>query len=251
MSSSNSENSRSRAEVEHINRLEAIVRRGLDADLDVGNALAEINDSWLYRATHETFEAYLRDRWGMSASRGDELIQAAEAGTPTARIDSPAPPMPSHAHPLAPVRPEGTDGLASVWEQARQEFGGDDVIAVEIHLTVHKREPLPQLELNPWLNPQGPDKLEGGDLLPRLRWLMTESSGTIAYIAHKLETHASELDEDACNQLRDDALVLDEDLATLKALLRGPVDWDAAHGRLIAGEVPPFEDDADEDDEDH
>jgi hypothetical protein len=251
MSSSNSENSRSRAEVEHLSRLEAIVRGGLDADIEVGNALAEINDTWLYRATHQTFEAYLRDRWGMSASRGDELIEAAEAARPSsADIDGPAQPLPSHAHSPAPARPDPTDGLATVWEQARREFDGDDVIAVDIHLTVHKREQLPQLKPNPWPSSQGSDMLESGDLLPRLRWLMTESSGTIAYIAHKVETRASELDDDARDRLRDDVLVLDEDLATLKALLLAPVDWDTAHGRLIAGEIPPFEDDFDEDDED-
>ena len=36
----------------------------------------------------------------------------------------------------------------------------------------------------------------------------------------------------------------------LEELLVAPVDWDAAYERLIAGEVPPFEDERDEDDED-
>jgi hypothetical protein len=92
--------------------------------------------------------------------------------------------------------------------------------------------------------------LEDGELLRRLRRLMTESSGTIANIAHQLETRAAELDDDACDQLRDDVLVLEEDIATLKGQLVAPVDWDAEHERLIAGELPSFEDDFDEDDED-
>ena len=78
---------------------------------------------------------------------------------------------------------------------------------------------------------------------------MTESSGTLAYIAHQLETRAGELDDDACEQLRDDVLTLEDDIATLKALLLTPVDWDAEHRRMIAGELPPFEDDFDEDDD--
>jgi hypothetical protein len=78
---------------------------------------------------------------------------------------------------------------------------------------------------------------------------MAEASGTIANIAHQLETDASKLDEYASEQLLDDVLVLDEDLAVLKALLPVPVDWDAAHGRLIAGELEPFEDESDEEDE--
>jgi hypothetical protein len=249
MSSPNSDNSRSRAEVEHLNRLEAIVQRGLDTDLEVGNALAEINDTWLYRATHPTFEGYLHDRWGISRTRGDQLIQAAEAACqPPAGVDSPAPATGSAPRPLEPVHRDGSDGLASVWEQVRREFGGDDVTAVDIYLTIHKRKQPLQLQPDPSPNPQRSAELEAGELLRRLRRLMTESSGTVANIAHQLETRAAELDDDACDQLRDDVLVLEEDIAMLKGLL-ARVDWDAAHERLIAGEVPPFEDDDDEDED--
>jgi hypothetical protein len=249
MSIPNPENRRSRAEVEHLDKLEAIVRRGLETDLDVGNALAEIRDTWLYRATHETFEAYLRDRWGMSRPRAYQLIQAAEAAIPpSAGVDGSVPASRSQARPPALARRDDADGFAVVWEKARQEFGGDDVTAVDIHLTVHKRQQ-PQLPPPGWPNLQRPVGLEDGDLLRRLRWLMSESSGTLAYIAHQLETRDAELDEDACEQLRDDVLVLEDDMAVLKALLLAPVDWDAEHGRLIAGELSPFQDDCDEDDE--
>jgi hypothetical protein len=251
MSSPNSDNRRSRADLEHLIKLEAIVRRGLQTDLEVGNALAEISDTWLYRATHQTFEAYLRDRWGMSPARGAHLVQAAErAVPPSAGVAIPAPGTGSEARPLTPARRDGSDGLANVWERARREFGADDVTAVEIHLTVHKRQPAPRRQADVWPNPAPPAELEAGELLRRLRGLMTESSGTIANIAHQLETRAPELDDDAWDQLRDDVLVLDEDIATLKALLVAPVDWDAEHERLIAGEVPPFDDGSDEDDED-
>jgi hypothetical protein len=249
MSSPDPDNRRSSAEVEHLSKLEAIVRRGLDTDLEVGNALAEIRDTWLYRATHETFEAYLRDRWRMSGPRAYQLIQAAEAAIVSSdAVDDPAPATRSQARTPA-VRRDGSDGLAIVWEQARQEFGDDDVTAVDIHLTVHRREqPSPQTPYG-WPNPPDPAKLDAGTLLRRLRWLMAESSGTIAYIAHQLERHASELDDDACEQLREDVLVLDDDLESLKALLLASVDWDVEHGRLIAGDVPPLEDDPDQADD--
>jgi hypothetical protein len=251
MSSSNYENSRSSAEVEHLTMLEAIVRRGLDADLEVGNALAEINDTWLYRATHDTFDAYVRDRWGMSPTLAHELIQAAEAAAPPSTVvDSAAPAMRSQAGPLAPVRRDGTDRLAKVWEKARHEFGGDDVSAVEIHLTIHKRQQPPAPKPNPWPSHQAPNQSMADEPLRRLRWLMAEASGTIANIAHQLETHASKLDDYAREQLLDDVLVLDEDLDVLRGLLPATVDWDAAHGRLIAGEIPPFDDESDDEDED-
>jgi hypothetical protein len=125
------------------------------------------------------------------------------------------------------------------------------VTAVDIHLTVHQRQQPTRLKPDAWPTPQPRAELEAGDLLRRLRWLMTESSGTLANIAHQLETRAAELDDDACDQLREDVLILDEDIATLKALLIAPVDWDVEHERLIAGELPPFEDDFDEDDDNH
>jgi hypothetical protein len=249
MSSPDFDNRRSSAEVEHLSKLEAIVRRGLDNDLEVGNALAEIRDTWLYRATHETFEAYLRDRWRMTGPRGYQLIQAAESAiAASAGVDDPAPAVRSQGRTPA-VRRDGADGLGIVWEQARQEFGDDDVTAVDIHLTVHRRQQPPPPTPYGWPTPPDPAKLEAGALLRRLRWLMAESSGTIAYIAHQLESRAAELDDDACDQLRDDALLLEEDIESVKALLLDPVDWDAEHGRLIAGDVAPFEDDTDEDDD--
>jgi hypothetical protein len=248
MSSPNFDNRRSSAEVEHLSKLEAIVRRGLDTDLEVGSALAEIRDTWLYRASHETFEAYLRDRWQMSGPRGHQLIQAAEAAiTSSAGMGDPAGATRSQARTPA-VRRDGSDGLAIVWEQARQEFGDDDVTAVDIHFTVHRRQQPPPPTRFGWPSPPDPAKLEAGALVRRLRWLMTESSGTIAYIAHQLESRAAELDDEARDQLREDLFVLDEDVACLKAGLDATVDWDVEHGRLIAGEVPPFEDDLDEDD---
>ena len=187
MRSPSPDNTLSSAEVEHLNRLEAIVQRALDADVEVGNAFANIDDAWLYRGTHQTFEAYLRDRWGITRSRGYQLIEAAEgADRPSPDADTPAP---------------GTE-------------------------------------------------LEASELLARLRLLLTQSSGTIADVVREVETRAVDLDDDAREQLRDDMLVLDEEFATLKALLVAPVDWDAEHERLLAGEIPPFDDDGDAEQDD-
>ncbi len=183
MRSPSPDNTLSSAEVERLNRLEAIVQRALDADVEVGNAFADIEDAWLYRGTHQTFDAYLRDRWGISRSRGHQLVEAAEkADRPFPDVDEPAP---------------GTE-------------------------------------------------LEASKLLPWLRLLLRESSGAIADVVHQVETRAVDLDDEAREQLRDDMLVLDEEYATLKALLVAPVDWDAEHERLLAGEIPPFDDDGDD-----
>jgi hypothetical protein len=88
-----------------------------------------------------------------------------------------------------------------------------------------------------------------GDLVPRLRWLLTESAGTTANVAHLLETCAAEVDDNARAQLYEDVSVLEEELATVKALLGNYVDWDAAAKRLLAGEIPPLAGDEDQVDE--
>jgi hypothetical protein len=214
MSNTNHDNPLTTAEVEHLNQLESIVQRGLDIDGDVGNALAHISHARLYRGTHETFEAYLRERWGVARSHALELTPA----------------------------PEPTNA----WERARRVFGDDDVSAVDIRITVHKRTAPSDVESEPWSNPWPAAQSDAVKLRAQLRWLLTQSSGTIADVAHQLETYGTDVDEGTREQLRDDVLALDEELAALKALLLGPVDWDAEHGRLLAGEVPPFDEDDDD-----
>ena len=165
------------AEIDNLDQLEAIVQPGLDAYVDVGDALAEIRDRHLYRESHPSFEAYVRDRWGIDAA---------------------------HGHPLA-----------------------------------HKG-------WDPW------DVAEaiGEELVPTLRWLLTQTSGTIGRVAHQLEHRAAEIDDDARDHLRDDVLVVDDELATVKALLIQLTDWDAQLERLLDGEFAPFEADKDPEDDD-
>jgi hypothetical protein len=143
-----------------------------------------VNDASLYRGTHQTFEAYLRDRWGISRSRDYQLQEApVMVGPPSRDVDT-------------------------------------LVLGTE---------------------------LQAGELLARLRLLLSQSSGAIANVVLHVETRAVDLDDGAREQLREDILVLDEEFATLTALLVAPVDWDAEHERLLAGEIPPFEDDRDDD----
>jgi hypothetical protein len=61
--------------------LEAVVEGGLQTFIDVGQALQEIRDGRLYRATHATFAEYCRERFGFSDSRGRQLIAAAKTVT--------------------------------------------------------------------------------------------------------------------------------------------------------------------------
>jgi hypothetical protein len=85
----------------------------------------------------------------------------------------------------------------------------------------------------------------GDDLVPTLRWLLTHATGTIGRVAHQLERRAVDIDDADRDQLRDDVLVLDDELTTLKALLLGLIDWNSEFERLLKDELPPLDRDTD------
>lgn len=55
---------------------EKTISEGLATFYAVGNALLVIRDQRLYRGTHDTFEAYVTERWGMSDRHARRLIDA-------------------------------------------------------------------------------------------------------------------------------------------------------------------------------
>jgi hypothetical protein len=57
------------------------IERGMKTFIEVGMALAAIQQNRLYRAQFDTFEEYCADRWGFTGRRGRQLIEAAEIGT--------------------------------------------------------------------------------------------------------------------------------------------------------------------------
>ena len=57
---------------------EGILERGLGTFFEVGHALLRIRDSWLYRATHSSFERYCQERWNLGRSYACRVIGAAE-----------------------------------------------------------------------------------------------------------------------------------------------------------------------------
>ena len=167
------------------------------------------------------------------------------ADRPANDLELPAPGTEPEPGAVAPVRGGVRDSLANVWEQIRHAFTGDGVTAVDIRVTVQRREQPAELKPEPPPTLGPPGDLEAGELPARLGWLLTHASGKIADVAHHLETRAADLDDDAREQLRDDLLALHEELAPLTTLLE-PVDWDAEHSRLLAGEIPPFQHYADD-----
>jgi hypothetical protein len=58
-----------------LHELERVVERNLASFLEAGRALLEIRDSGFYKQ-YGTFEQYLVRRWGISTSRGKELMRS-------------------------------------------------------------------------------------------------------------------------------------------------------------------------------
>jgi hypothetical protein len=238
MSRSHPSNSLTPTELAPFARLEAVAKRGARTYAGVGKALGEIRNRHLYRGTHRSFGTYLRDLWG-AARVGDPLVQpAAPADVQSASSTESAA--------SASVRDPWCDAIAKAFDQALQTLDADDLADLDIRLTAGERRH--------WATPTRESSVDAGsvaeavrdELLPALRWLLTQSTGTIADAAHRLETHAADVDDHARAQLADDVRTLDEELATLKALLVGAVDWDSDLERLLGGEIPPLNEDTGE-----
>jgi hypothetical protein len=141
--------------------------------------------------------------------------------------------------------------LATVCEALLRQFDDEQAGAAEIRLVVHKRDPEPVSA--PELDPSQPDDKDDEELLWELRRLLASSGGTIADVAHALERRGEDVDFNGRALLREEVDAIEMDIAGLKALLSDPIDWEAESKRLLAGEIPPFEDrvvDEDHDDED-
>lgn len=216
---SNPEHHLTPAERDNLNRLEAVAQRDLGAYLQVGNALGEIRDRHLYRDTHASFETYLRERWAVDTSAERES-RAALPHTPC-------------------------EALARACEETLSALADDRRMDIEIRVAVRNPEDPAVAAGEPAFVPTEFARPTAERLLPTLRWLLTEASGTLALVAHQLESRATDIDDEAREQLRDDVFLLEDEIATVKALLLELVDWDSELGRLLRDELAPFEPDPD------
>lgn len=114
------------AEAAQLAEHEQVIERGLKTFIEVGTALADIRESRLYRATHQTFEAYLEERWQISRSYAHRMITAANVVLPIGNTGLPMPANEGQARALASVpEPERAD----VWRDAVDRTGGKPTAA--------------------------------------------------------------------------------------------------------------------------
>ncbi|MEU9444615.1 hypothetical protein AB0D42_27790 [Streptomyces sp. NPDC048304] len=107
-------------------QLEAVIERGMNTFIEVGNALAVIQERKLYRSQHGTFEDYCRSKWGFSRQRAYQLTAAAEAVTTMVDIGLPAPTSERQARELSRIpEPERVE----VWRETVNRTGGQPTAA--------------------------------------------------------------------------------------------------------------------------
>jgi len=104
-------------EIADMDRLETTIQRGLDTFMEVGSALAEINERKLYRQTHATFADYCRQRWNMHRSRAYQLMNASKTAERivSTNVDIPKPESEGQIRPLSQLAPERQ---AEAWQRA-------------------------------------------------------------------------------------------------------------------------------------
>lgn len=61
-----------------LERLEAVIAKGLETFLEVGSALLDIREKRLYRQSHSTFGDYCRERWSISKTHAHRLMDSVD-----------------------------------------------------------------------------------------------------------------------------------------------------------------------------
>ncbi len=108
------------AERKTLTHHEAVIEKGQQTFVAVGNALAAIKEGKLYRATHKTFSEYCEARWGFGRNYANKLISSAAVVTEMG-TNVPIPESEGVAREVARVPAEKR---GEVWEKAVSQSGG-------------------------------------------------------------------------------------------------------------------------------
>lgn len=103
-----------------LEELEAVIERGLETFIEVGQALKEIRDNRLYKEIGYTrFEDYCRERWSFERSYAYYLIQSAGVAAEMSTIVDDPPTTEFHARELAKVK--DVEKRKAVWEAVQKD----------------------------------------------------------------------------------------------------------------------------------
>jgi hypothetical protein len=139
------------------------IRNGLTTFCEVAVAFMTIRDQRLYRETHDSFEVFCFDHWGIRRQRLHQLIQGAEvvkniqeseingvATSPTTVGRNPTPLIPNSERQTRPLASLPAPEQREAWDKAVESAGGQQPTSGQVKEAVAevkaKREPRPRGE---------------------------------------------------------------------------------------------------------
>jgi hypothetical protein len=93
-------------ESHELERCEVVIKQGLKTFIEVGQALMTIKEKRLYRISFKTFEDYCQEKWAITKTQANRLIQASETIISLTPIGVILPQTESQTRPLTSLEPE-------------------------------------------------------------------------------------------------------------------------------------------------
>jgi hypothetical protein len=112
----------SKGEEQVLGKAELAIAKGIQTFWEVGAALATIRDQKLFRGTHDSFELYALERWGMGKSYASRLIGAAGAMANLSEAVVEA--MPTAERQVRPLLALPPNGQRIAWQLVLDQVGG-------------------------------------------------------------------------------------------------------------------------------
>jgi hypothetical protein len=127
-------------ESHELERCEVVIKQGLQTFIEVGQALMTIKEKQLYRINFKTFEDYCIEKWAITKTQANRLIQASETIISLTPIGVILPQTESQTRPLTSLEPEIQK---EVWKEVI-ETHGKNITAVKVQSVVNDWKPVNQ-----------------------------------------------------------------------------------------------------------
>lgn len=126
------------ADRSQLSECEAVIAEGLDTFYKVGIALSTIRDKRLYRKDYSTFQDYCKERWSMSKTHANRLVQAGEVIQNLTPNGGQMPESERQTRPLTQLPPEQQ---SEAWNKAVESAEGQVPTGKQVQAVVSEIAP--------------------------------------------------------------------------------------------------------------
>jgi hypothetical protein len=127
-------------ESHELERCEVVIKQGLQTFIEVGQALMTIREKRLYRIGFKTFEDYCVERWLITKTQANRLIQASETISNLTPMGVVLPKIERQVRPLTSLEPEIQK---EVWTEVVKTHG-DNITAAKVQSVANDWKPVNQ-----------------------------------------------------------------------------------------------------------